>query len=202
MTNYFTAEESDAFTEIFNIGAGKAALALSELLDAPIVFSVPFCVVLPLDEAVDYFRRRFGTDICVVSQDFSGPFDGSALLMFHEASSLTLAQTVLKTDEPIKAITELEREALTEIGNIILNACLSSFGDLLDREVATSLPRFLAGPSGAMLRGARGYDVVLVVKVDFNVEGRDIEGYVTFVLNVDSVAAFRDAATRLLGRLH
>lgn len=202
MTNYFTAEESDAFTEIFNIGAGKAALALSELLDAPIVFSVPFCVVLPLDEAVDYFRRRFGSDISVVSQDFTGPFDGSALLMFHEASSLALAQTVLRSAEPIQAITELEREALTEIGNIILNACLSSFGDLLEREVATSLPRFLAGPSGAMLKGARGYDVVLVVKVDFTVEGREIEGYVTFVLNVDSVAAFRDAATRLLGRLH
>jgi chemotaxis protein CheC len=202
MTNYFTAEESDAFTEIFNIGAGKAALALSELLDAPIVFSVPFCVVLPLEEAVDYFRRRFGSDISVVSQDFSGPFNGSALLMFHEVSSLALAQTVLRTREPIQAITELEREALTEIGNIILNACLSSFGDLLGHEVATSLPRFLAGPSGAMLRGARGYDVVLVVKVDFNVEGRDIEGYVTFVLNVDSIAAFRDAATRLLGRLH
>lgn len=202
MTNYFTVDESDAFTEIFNIGAGKAAQALSELLGAPIVFSVPFCVVLPLEEAVDYFRRRFGSDICVVSQDFSGPFDGSALLMFHEASSLALAQTVLRSEEPIKAITELEREALTEVGNIILNACLSSFGDLLEREVATSLPRFLAGPSGAMLRGARGYDVVLVVKVDFNVEGRDIEGYVTYVLNVDSISAFRDAAARLLGRLH
>jgi chemotaxis protein CheC len=202
MTAYFTAEESDAFTEIFNIGAGKAALALSELLDAPIMFTVPFCVVLPMAEAVDYFRRRFGTDICVVGQDFSGPFDGSALLMFHEASSLKLAQAVLKTDEPVAAITELEREALTEIGNIILNACLSSFGDLLEREVATSLPRFLAGPSGAMLRGARGFDLVLVVKVDFNVQGRDIEGYVTFVLNVDSVAAFRAAAARLMSRLH
>jgi chemotaxis protein CheC len=202
MTSHFTPEEGDAFTEIFNIGAGKAALALSELLDAPIVFSVPFCVVLPLDEAIDYFRRRFGTDICVVSQDFSGPFDGSALLMFHEASSMALAQTVLRSEEPVQAITELEREALTEIGNIILNACLSSFGDLLDREVATSLPRFLAGPSGAMLKGARGYDVVLVVKVDFNVEGRDIEGYVTFVLNVDSVSAFREAARRLTGQFH
>ncbi len=202
MTSYFTAEESDAFTEIFNIGAGKAASALSDLLDAPIVFSVPFCVVLPLDEAVDYFRRRFGTDICVISQDFTGPFDGSALLMFHDASSRALAQIVLRSQEPVTAITELEREALTEIGNIILNACLSSFGDLLDREVATSLPRFLAGPSGAMLRGAKGFEVVLVVKVDFTVEGREIEGYVTFVLNVDSIGAFRDAATRLLGRLH
>ena len=109
---------------------------------------------------------------------------------------------MLHSDEPVQAITELEREALTEIGNIILNACLSSFGDLLEREVATSLPRFLAGPSGAMLRGARGHEIVLVVKVDFSVEGSEIEGYVTFVLNVDSVSTFRDAASRLLGRLH
>ena len=108
----------------------------------------------------------------------------------------------LKSDEPVAAITELEREALTEIGNIILNACLSSFGDLLEREVATSLPRYVSGSSGAVFDGARGFDLGLVVKVDFNVEGRDIEGYVTFVLNVDSVAAFREAASRLLDRLH
>ena len=53
-----------------------------------------------------------------------------------------------------------------------------------------------------MLRGARGHEIVLVVKVDFSVEGREIEVYVTFVLNVDSVSTFRDAASRLLGRLH
>ena len=202
MTAYFSVEESDAFTEIFNIGAGKAALAMSELLDAPITFTVPFCIVLPLVEASSYFQRRFGTDVCIISQDFSGPFDGAALLMFHEESSFRLAQAALKSDEPVAAITELEREALTEIGNIILNACLSSFGDLLEREVATSLPRYVSGSSGAVFDAARGFDLGLVVKVDFNVEGRDIEGYVTFVLNVDSVAAFREAASRLLDRLH
>jgi chemotaxis protein CheC len=202
MSSFFTAEESDAFTEIFNIGAGKAALAMSELLDAPIAFTVPFCVVLPLDEATGYFQRRFGTDICIISQDFSGPFDGAALLMFHQESSLKLAQAALNTEEEVEAISEMEREALTEIGNIILNACLSSFGDLLEREVATSLPRYAAGSSGAILHNTRGFDLVLIVKVDFNVEGRDIEGYVTFVLNVDSVAAFRDAANRLLDKLH
>lgn len=202
MTKYFSADESDAFTEIFNIGAGKAANALSELLDTPIEFTVPYCVILPVEQAPAFLRERFGTNISMISQDFSGPFDGSALLMFQEASSLKLAQCVLGGDEPVETLTELEREALTEIGNIVLNACLSSFGDLLEREVATSLPRFSAGDTSEMLNQTSGYDLVLIVKVDFLVRGGDIEGYVTFVLNVDSINAFREAAGRLMASLH
>ncbi len=202
MTQYFHAAESDAFTEIFNIGAGKAASALSELLDTPIEFTVPFCVILPVDQAADFLHDRFGSNISIISQDFSGPFDGAALLMFQEDSSLKLAQCVLGGDEPVETLTELEREALTEIGNIVLNACLSSFGDLLKREVATSLPRFNAGDTSELLNQTSGYDLVLIVKVDFRVRGGDIEGYVTFVLNVESVNAFRDAANRLMASLH
>jgi chemotaxis protein CheC len=123
-------------------------------------------------------------------------------LMFQETSSLKLAQCVLGGDEPVEALSELEREALTEIGNIVLNACLSSFGDLLHREVATSLPRFNAGDTAVILNETSGYDLVLIVKVDFKVRGGDIEGYVTFVLNVDSVNAFREAAGQLMSGLH
>jgi chemotaxis protein CheC len=202
MKQYFSADESDAFTEIFNIGAGKAANALSELLDTPIEFTVPFCVVLPVEHAAEFLRERFGTNVSIISQDFSGPFDGSALLMFQETSSLKLAQCVLGGDEPVESLSELEREALTEIGNIVLNACLSSFGDLLHREVATSLPRFNAGDMAEILNETSGYDLVLIVKVDFKVRGGDIEGYVTFVLNVDSVNAFREAAGQLMSSLH
>jgi len=202
MKQYFSADESDAFTEIFNIGAGKAANALSELLDTPIEFTVPFCVVLPVEQAAEFLRERFGTNVSMISQDFSGPFDGSALLMFQETSSLKLAQCVLGGDEPVESLSELEREALTEIGNIVLNACLSSFGDLLHREVATSLPRFNAGDMAEILNETSGYDLVLIVKVDFKVRGGDIEGYVTFVLNVDSVNAFREAAGQLMSSLH
>ena len=162
MTKYSSADESDAFTEIFNIGAGKAANALSELLDTPIEFTVPFCVVLPVEQAADFLHDRFGTNISIISQDFSGPFDGSAMLMFQETSSLKLAQCVLGGDEPVETLTELEREALTEIGNIVLNACLSSFGDLLNREVATSLPCFNAGDTAELLNQTSGYDLARI----------------------------------------
>ena len=53
-----------------------------------------------------------------------------------------------------------------------------------------------------ILNETSGYDLVLIVKVDFKVRGGDIEGYVTFVLNVDSVNAFRDAARPIDVELH
>ncbi len=146
MRSFFTAEESDALTEIFNIGAGKVALAMSELLDAPIAFTVPFCLVLPLVKATGYFQCRFGTKICIISQDFSGPFDGDALLMFHEESSLQLAKAELHTDEPIEVITEMEREALTEIGNIITQ-CLPEQRRRPSRARGGNLPAALRPPA-------------------------------------------------------
>ena len=66
-----------------------------------------------------------------VHQIFSGPVAGDALLMLDPIAASVLKE--LLTSEPALplALDASTREVLTEVGNILLNACLGTFGNLL-----------------------------------------------------------------------
>ena len=51
---------------------------------------------------------------------------------------------------PLEDILELEHEALAETGNIILNGCLATIANLLQRTLKISLPEILRGDSAAL----------------------------------------------------
>ncbi len=52
----------------------------------------------------------------------------------------------------LEDILELEHEALAEIGNIILNACIATIANLLQRSLTMSLPEIIRGAGGEFLR--------------------------------------------------
>src|SRR6185369_13100420 len=74
-----------------------------------------------------------------VNQVFSGPIAGNAVLLLDREAALLLNQ--LLTDRPPSS--ELDgaaREVITEVGNIVLNACLGAFGNLLKVQVTFTVP--------------------------------------------------------------
>src|SRR4030095_14569802 len=79
-------------------------------------------------------------NVASVHQVFSGPVGGDALLILDPVAASTLKE--LLTDEPALPL-ELDtssREGLTEVGNIVLNACIGTFGNLLRVPIAFSVP--------------------------------------------------------------
>ena len=64
-------------------------------------------------------------------QVFTGPVAGDALLILDPVAAGMLKE--LLTDEPALPlpIDASAREVLTEVGNILLNACLGTFGNML-----------------------------------------------------------------------
>ena len=80
------------------------------------------------------------TSVASVHQIFSGPVAGDALLILDQQSAAILKE--LLTNEPALplAIDASAREVLTEVGNILLNACLGTFGNLLKVQVSFSVP--------------------------------------------------------------
>ncbi len=71
-------------------------------------------------------------------------------------------------------IVELEQEALAEVGNILLNACVATIANLLELNLAMSLPEILRGDSAALLSTvpAGQDDSVLFVHINFMLKGR------------------------------
>lgn len=194
------AVQLDAITEVINIGMGLAASSLSEMVNEEISLSVPRIVFVSKEVAAHDIAEDSQGKLSGVSQSFSGRLNGEALLLFPEKKSLELVRLLLKDSMPLDALTEMEQEALSEIGNIILNAGLSSISNFLGTELRSGLPQYLIGNSLEILESVcidskdqNDEDIVLFIRVDFGINKYAIDGYVVFLMNIDSLQQFVDA---------
>lgn len=195
-----TEEIRDAFVEVFNIGVGRAASVLSTLAGAEVVLSVPELRIVRRDQLGQSIQIGADGRITGVRQVFSGAFDGTSVLLFPEAESLSLARSVVPDPDRIDDMTEMEREALLEIGNIVLNACISVLADLLSLELETDVPELFRGDrqdlSGFVVDG--GDCDLMVLRIEFRVRDTALAGHIVFVLDLRAWDALRLAIEAVL----
>lgn len=195
--------ERDAVTEILNIAIGQAASALSQLVEDEVCLSVPAINFLTPSEANARLElETSGADSVAVRQSFSGSFSGDLLLIFPEQRSLDLVRSMLDDVVPLDSLTELEQEALLEVGNIILNACLGSLANQLGTAVESSLPTYVRARGGRIL-GGTGNDaeeLVMFLHVDFSLLAKDVNGYIAFLMDIISARNFVAAVNAYLQR--
>ncbi len=194
-----TPLQHDAITELLNIGMGQAAAALSEMVNEEIKLSIPSVELLPRHTAAQQIIIHSTNSIAAIKQHFNGPFWGDALLLFAEEKSLELVKTLIREDLPIEMLKELERDALLEIGNIILNSCLASLANVLTHELHSDLPIFITGTADDILRGTKSNDLVMFLRMDFMLKTKEVEGYVAFVLEIPSIERFIHSVNNYLG---
>jgi chemotaxis protein CheC len=185
--------ERDALTELVNIGVSRAALALHDLVGEQVLLSVPSLSILSRTEAAALVDKAKPELLVAVRQAFHGEFSGRALLIFPEANSLELVRAVAGAQLELEDIIELEQEALAEIGNIILNGCMATIANLLQRRLTISLPEVIRGRALDFfeLPASGAEDVVLFVRINFILKGREVSGYVAMVMDLLSIASLK-----------
>lgn len=193
-----TALELDALGELFNISVGRAASALSDLTGEAVSMSVPLVHLLSPPKLVELLDPDRSRRLTSVSQVFAGSFSGRALLMFPGDASLEVVRMMLGTQVPLEQLTEMEQDAMCEIGNIILNTCFSTIADMLGERFDCELPQFELASTEELLDSDRDGHV-LFVQIQLGLEQRDIEGFVAFILHGSSLAHLRSALGRFLG---
>jgi chemotaxis protein CheC len=89
-------------------------------------------------------------------------------------------------------LTEMEEEALTEIGNIIINACFGTLINMLGGDYLISLPTSKIGNCDDILdlQNKRAEEVVMLLYIDFVLKNRTIYGHVAILLEGDSMPNF------------
>jgi chemotaxis protein CheC len=122
---------------------------------------------------------------------FSGPVAGDALLILDPPAASALKQ--LLTDEPALPL-ELDasaREVLTEVGNILLNACIGTFGNMLKVPLSFSVPEIDMTTIHSVVDKLRAHRdslrFALVVTAGFRLRDSEVTGYVVIVLTVQSL---------------
>ncbi len=194
----------DAVAEVLNIGMGSAAAALSEMINDEVKLSVPGVEFVSRLEAAHIIGSKAKTDVSGVHQHFQGAFDGEAMLLFPEEQSHELIRAVLQQDDvALQDLTDMEQEAMTEIGNVILNACLCSMADMFGKEMQGEIPEFVQGSLARVFSAESLLEqteaIVLLLNMDFAVDTKNIQGYVTFLMDVDSVGQFKENIETILG---
>jgi chemotaxis protein CheC len=195
--------ELDALTELVNIGVSKAALSLREMVNEQVILSVPELRLLSRNEAIAVLTAQEAGRLVAVHQVFEGDINGRVLLIFPETKSLELVRAVTGGELPLEDIIELEQEALAETGNIILNGCLATIANQLQRTLKMSLPEILrgAGPEFFELDPPPvAGDVVMFLYINFAMKKRDIQGYIVMLMDLPSLTALKELLAEYIQR--
>jgi chemotaxis protein CheC len=199
-----SALELDALAELVNLGVSNAAKALREMVQEEVLLSVPHVSIVSREQAVANLESRSSNRLVAVHQNFEGDVRGRAMLIFPEAQSMELVRAVVGSDLSLEDLMELEQEALAETGNVLLNGCLGTIANSLERSLRISLPEVVHGDGADFFNltpSPRNDDSVLFIYINFAVHQRNIEGYLAMLLDLPSLVALKALLAEFIDRV-
>ena len=185
--------DTDALTELFNIGLHRAASSLSELTGQRILVDLPRLWVCPIKEMHDRLLGLLDGDLATVHQIFKGSVTGDAVLVLQYDSATRLAALMTQGNVALGGrLDQSAREVLAEVGNVILSSCLSSFGDMLHVAVTFSVPRMHVESLEGLLRSlqvdSEELNYTLLAATRFRLTEGEVGGYLMIAVGMHSLS--------------
>jgi len=183
--------QKDGLTELINIAFSRAGAALSELTNQRVLLDVPRINIYPIEELQSALSDLAEGEVATVHQIFSGAVSGDAFLMLDEKGAMVLIDLLTGPTGKRARLLESDNEVLNEVGNILLNACLGTFGNMLNVHITFSVSRVrleaIEGLIASLSIGDTEVQYALVVFTDFRVRETNISGFLVVVLGVSSL---------------
>jgi chemotaxis protein CheC len=184
------AIQKDALTELINIGYARAAGALSDLTGHRITLEVPNVAIHPITEITPILNTVITGIVATVNQSFGGPIAGNAILLLDHAAALLLNRLLTDRSEADE-LDGAAKEVITEVGNIVLNACLGVFGNLLQVQVSFTVPDLRVDTIQDVLKWIKVDETeiqyALMIQTRFYLRASDVSGYLVIILGVTSL---------------
>jgi len=198
--------QKDAVTELINIAFSRTAASLSELTANRVDLEAPEVSVHPIAELGSVLSRFASGEVATIHQIFAGPVAGDALLLLNYMGAVQLVDLLTGNYPTSKRLAESSKEVLSEIGNILLNACIGMFGDLLKVRFSFTVPRIhldvLQELLDSLVIENDELRHALVVGAKFRLMTSEVTGCLVIVLGIASldllitaVEQWADAAT-------
>ena len=196
--------ETDALAELFNVGLHRAAASLSEITGQRILVDMPRLVVCRSTEIEQQLPNLLGGDIATVHQVFGGAVAGDAVLLIEQEKAALLAKLMTAGEAaPGGRLDQSAREVLVEIGNIVLGACLSGFGDMLQTPVTFSIPRIhvesLPNVLRSLIVNTDEVQYAVIVATQFRLSELAADGFMIIAVGAKSLARISQALADRIG---
>ena len=191
-----TPHHRETLTELINIGYGRAAASLSAVTGQRIVLGSPRVEIFTIDRVKSALQDMLKGQISSVHQVFSGSVSGHALLLLNTDTADALTSLLVPPDGPPEQLRLMRREALTEVGNIILQAAMGICGNLLKVHVSFSVPSLhvesVADVLGSVVVNEVELQFALFVQTRFQLSTKEVTGYLAVILGVTSFSRLLD----------
>jgi chemotaxis protein CheC len=188
---------------LINIGYGRAAASLSKLVGKRIILRAPTVELHAISNLSQALIKLTGKEVSSVHQVFSGAVGGHALLLLDRHSADVLTALLLK-DAKVEDRKSAEREALTEMGNIVLQSAIGICGNMLKLQVAFSVPNVSLEAIDDLLKsivvGDAELKFALLIDTRFQVADQEVSGYLAVVLGLTSYSLLLTELDKWEGR--
>jgi chemotaxis protein CheC len=192
-----TAQHRDALIELINISFACTAASLSELTGDHVVLEQPDVYIHPISTLNTILANSLAGDLATVEQVFTGSISGKAMLLLNYEGAVELTELFVPTaSRNNHSLDSSACEVLTEIGNILLNACLGMFGNLLNIPVCFSAPRLHLDALDQLINSIAGEEELsysLFVSTTFRLRDKSVTGYLMLRLSLDSLESLVQA---------
>lgn len=197
-----TPYQLDSLKEVINIGVGRAADSLSQMLAAHVDLAVPHLEIIEPAQLEDRLLAWFGDDILsIVQLGFQGGFSGYAFLVFPPTSAVNLVDVVTgeAAQDAEPDVDEIRIGPLAEIGNIILNGVMGMYSNMLKQHFRYTLPSYYACQILQLLDlTAMSDDTwVLLAQTHFAAQDCEIAGDIILLFQMESLQPLLQAIETL-----
>jgi chemotaxis protein CheC len=101
---------------------------------------------------------------------------------------MALAGLLAGSQRSGKALDDAGRDAITEVGNVLLNACLGAFSNLMKMNIKFTVPDLHVEQVQGVLRSVRiadeGIKNALLIRTRFGVRRSNVTGFLVILLGV------------------
>jgi len=185
---------------LINIGYGRAAGALSDLTGQRIVLTSPQVELYSIEQVREALNQILKGEVASVQQVFTGPVSGHALLLISREGADVLTSLLIDEKTIAAEGRAARREALAEVGNIVLQGSLGVCGNLLQIHVSFSVPSLALETVDDLLNSItieeKELQFALLVRTRFELLQSQVSGYLVVVLGITSVSKLLEELDR------
>ena len=173
MTETLSQRHFEKLAKIINRGTGRAVQGFQEIIG----------------ESQPYWLEKNGIDVNtlqlnagnygVVEQEFTGLLNGKVLVLFTAENVQCILQKMLGDEMDAQGLNDIESEAMGELGNIMVNACLSAIADSLHvllESTVTCYKQYSNDKIVTLIQQESNVDSILVTHVNLMISGTALLG--------------------------
>lgn len=177
----------DALLEVANIGIGRAAAAMSDLLGNHVVIEVPSLEFFHFDPAASIPEFHEQATVQVIQEFLSG-LTGRAVLILSKQGAVAVADRLLDEELNDDAFGPSAQSAILELGNILIGGLCGSVANVLGIPLTYAPPEIQLRGDERLLIGSwqRSEPLGIIVKAALHLEGCDISSYLALILSQES----------------